>query len=47
MGDALLNSAASLAAAGNDIHEAVALIAAANTTIQDPGRVGKVLCPAA
>ena len=43
VGEALLNSAASLAAAGNDIHESVALIAAANTTIQDPGRVGKCL----
>lgn len=43
IGDALLNSAASLHAAGNDIHESVGLIAAANTTIQDPGRVGKCL----
>lgn len=43
IGQALLNSAASLHAAGNDIHEAVALIAAANTTIQDPGRVGTAL----
>lgn len=43
VGDALLNSAASLHAAGNDIHESIALIAAANTTIQDPGRVGKCL----
>lgn len=43
IGDALQNSAASLHAAGNDIHESVGLIAAANTTIQDPGRVGKRL----
>lgn len=43
VGDALLNSAASLHAAGNDIHESVALIAAANTTIQNPGRVGTAL----
>lgn len=43
IGDALLNSAASLHAAGNDIHESIALIAAANTTIQDPGKVGKCL----
>lgn len=41
IGDALLNSAASLSAAGNNIHESIALIAAANTTIQDPGKVGK------
>ena len=43
VGEALLNSAAALAAAGNDIHESVALIAAANTTIQDPSRVGTAL----
>ena len=43
IGDALLNSAASLHAAGNDIHESIALIAAANTTIQDPGKVGTAL----
>lgn len=43
IGDALLNSAASLHAAGNTIHESIALIAAANTTIQDPGKVGKCL----
>lgn len=43
IGEALLNSAAALHAAGNNIHESVALIAAANTTIQDPGRVGTAL----
>ena len=43
IGEALLNSAASLAAAGNDIHESIAMIAAANTTIQNPGRVGTAL----
>ena len=43
IGEALLNSAAALAAAGNNIHESVALIAAANTTIQDPSRVGTAL----
>lgn len=43
VGEALLNSAAALHAAGNDIHESVALITAANTTIQDPGRVGTAL----
>lgn len=43
IGDALLNSAAALRAAGNNIHESIALIAAANTTIQDPGRVGKCM----
>lgn len=43
VGEALLNSAAALHAAGNDIHESIALIAAANTTIQDPGRVGTAL----
>ena len=43
IGEALLNSAASLHAAGNNIDESVALIAAANTTIQDPGKVGKCL----
>ena len=43
IGDALLNSAASLSAAGNNIHESIALIAAANTTIQDPGKVGTAL----
>lgn len=43
IGEALLNSAAALSAAGNDIHESIALIAAANTTIQDPGKVGTAL----
>ena len=43
IGDALLNSAASLHAAGNTLDESIALIAAANTTIQNPERVGTAL----
>lgn len=41
VGDALLNSAAALNAAGNSLDESIGLITAANTTIQDPEKVGK------
>ena len=47
IGDALLNSAASLSAAGNSLDESIALIAAANETIQNPEKVGEHLRPAA
>jgi len=43
IGDALLNSAASLHAAGNTLDESIALIAAANEVIQNPEKVGTAL----
>lgn len=43
VGDALLNSAAALNAAGNSLDESIALITAANTTIQNPEKVGTAL----
>lgn len=43
IGDALTRSAAALAAAGNDLNESIALITAANSVVQDPDKVGKVL----
>lgn len=43
IGDALLNSAAALKAAGNDLDESIGLITAANTTIQNPEKVGTAL----
>ena len=43
IGDALLNSAAALDAAGNTLDESIALITAANTTIQNPEKVGTAL----
>lgn len=43
VGDALLNSAAALNAAGNSLDESIGLITAANTTIQDPEKVGTAL----
>lgn len=47
IGDALTRSAASLSAANNTVEESIALITAMNTTLQDPEKVGKCLCPAA
>lgn len=47
IGDALTRSAASLSAANNTMEESIALITAMNTTLQDPEKVGKCLCPAA
>lgn len=47
IGDALTRSAASLSAANNTMEESIALITAMNTTLQDPEKVGKHLCPAA
>lgn len=40
VGDALLNSASALAAAGNSLDESIAMITAANTVVQDPQKVG-------
>lgn len=47
IGEALTRSAASLSAANNTMEESIALITAMNTTLQDPEKVGKCLCPAA
>jgi TP901 family phage tail tape measure protein len=43
IGEALRRSAASLSEAGNSIEQSVALATAANSTIQDPARVGQML----
>lgn len=43
VGDALLNSASALAAANNTLDESIALITAANETIQNPEKVGTAL----
>lgn len=43
IGDGLLNSAAALAAAGNNLDESIAMITAANEVIQDPEHVGTTL----
>ena len=43
VGDALLNSASALAAANNTLEESIALITAANETIQNPEKVGTAL----
>ena len=43
VGDALLRSAAAMRAAGNDIDETIALVAAANTVVQDPDKVGTAM----
>lgn len=43
VGDALLRSAAAMHSAGNTIDETVALIAAANTIVQNPDTVGTTL----
>ena len=43
VGDALMNSAAALKAANNSLEESIALIAAANTTAQDPLKVGNTM----
>lgn len=43
IGEALLRSASSLAAAGNDIDESIAMITAMNTTLQNPEKVGTAL----
>ena len=43
VGEALLRSASALQAGGNTIDESIALITAANTVIQDPEKVGKVM----
>lgn len=47
VGDALLNSASALASANNDLDQSIALIAAANSVVQDPEKVGGRLRPAA
>ncbi|MFE4571288.1 phage tail tape measure protein [Paenibacillus chitinolyticus] len=43
IGEAMRRSAASLSEAGNTIEQAVALATGANSTIQDPARVGQAL----
>lgn len=43
IGEAMLRSASSMHAANNTIDETIALITAANTVIQDPDKVGKVM----
>lgn len=43
VGDALLRSAAAMEAANNTLDETIALIAAANTIVQDPDKVGTTL----
>ena len=43
VGDALLNSASSLATANNSLDESIALITAGNTTVQNPEKVGTAL----
>lgn len=43
IGEALQRSAASLAAAGNDLNSSIALITAANTVVQNPETVGTTL----
>lgn len=41
IGEALIRSASGLAAAGNTMEEAIALITAMNTTVQNPDKVGE------
>lgn len=43
VGDALLNSAAALQAAGNSLDESIALVTAANNVVQNPEKVGTTL----
>lgn len=43
IGEALLNSASALAAAGNSLDESIALITAANEVIQNPEKVGTAM----
>ena len=43
VGEALLNSASALSAAGNTLDESIALITAANETIQNPEKVGTAM----
>lgn len=43
IGEALLNSAAALAAGGNTLDDSIALITAANEVIQNPAKVGTAL----
>lgn len=43
VGEALLNSASALSAAGNTLDESISLITAANETIQSPEKVGTAL----
>lgn len=43
IGEAMERSASSLMAANNTIDESIALITAANTVVQDPAQVGKVM----
>lgn len=43
IGDALLRSASSLAAAGNDLDESIALVTKMNEALQNPEKVGKKL----
>jgi hypothetical protein len=43
IGEALERSASSLMAANNTIDESIALITAANTVVQDPAQVGRLM----
>lgn len=43
VGDALMNSASALQSANNSLDESIALVTAANSTIQDPEKVGTAL----
>lgn len=43
VGDALLRSAAAMHSANNTLDETIALAAAANTVVQDPDKVGKLM----
>ena len=43
VGDALMRSASAMSMAGNSMHEAVGLAAAANTVVQNPEKVGTAL----
>ena len=45
IGEALQRSAASFNTAHTDLDKSIALIAGANTVVQDPSRVGKHCCP--
>lgn len=45
IGDALVRSAAALAAANNSLDESIALVTATNSVVQDPEKVGKRYCP--
>lgn len=47
IGEALKRSASALFTAGSTLDDAIGLIAGANTVIQDPEKVGRLICPTA